>query len=154
MSSGERCDRWIGLKVVTEGGETLGWSEKVVLDENSTPVRLIMTPIKWLPAVVLSTYELSFDEIVGNESTRNLWIAYEGAEETLVQLTVGWLDRLGLSRHPWEKGLGDGYIMPTSAPEDGDYDEPDSFPCPVPKGPGPAPLAGEATLFIDDDNRT
>ena len=145
MSSGGKRDRQIGLKVITESGETLGWSKKIVLDENKAPVRLIMTPVKWLPAIVSGTYELSFNEIIGNKSSRNLWVAYEGAEQAIVQLTVGWLALLGFPLLPWEK-LSEGYVIPSPSPEGGDDNEPDLFPCPVPKGPGPTPLAGEAKL--------
>lgn len=145
-ASAKGCDRWIGLKAITESGQTLGWSRKIVLDEDDTPVCLILTPVKWLPAIVSGTYELSFDEVVGDKPIRELWVAYGRAEEAIVQRTVGWLELLGFSCHPWEKRPSGVYVVSTSVSEGGDYEEPDSFPCPVPKGPGPAPLAGETEL--------
>lgn len=140
----EKDSCWIGLEVITEGGETLGWSRQVIFDKADTPVGLVITPIRWLPAFLSSTYELPFDEIAGDEPICERWVAYEGAETALAQLTVGWLERIGFSIRPWDS-LSGGYVVPVSFTEGNDDDDkPDSFPYRVPNGPGPTPLAGEA----------
>ncbi|MEL6763275.1 MAG: hypothetical protein AAFO87_06335 [Cyanobacteria bacterium J06607_6] len=61
---------------------------------------------------MISTYELPVDEIVSSGPER--LIVFEGAEEKLVQLSVGLLERLGIGRAPWERDDESEYIMPVS----------------------------------------
>jgi hypothetical protein len=68
-----------------------------------------------IPDQVISTYELSMEEVVS--SGPNRLIVFEGAEERLTQLTVGVLERLGIGRPPWEKEEEESYYPPAVRPE-------------------------------------
>jgi hypothetical protein len=61
---------------------------------------------------VISTYELSIDEVVSSGPDR--LIVFEGAEEKMVQLSVGLLERLGIGSAPWDRNDDSDYIMPVS----------------------------------------
>ncbi|MCA1992898.1 MAG: photosystem reaction center subunit H, partial [Coleofasciculus sp. S288] len=61
------------------------------------------------------TYELPIDEIVSSGPDR--LIVFEGAEERLIQLTVGVLERLGIGRPPWEREEEETYYTPAVRPE-------------------------------------
>jgi hypothetical protein len=63
-----------------------------------------------IPDQVVSTYELPIEEIISSGPDR--LIVIEGAEQRLVQLSVGFMERMGIGRAPWERDDEDTYIAP------------------------------------------
>lgn len=105
----------INSEVITETGELLGkvrgykfGAEDGILE--SLVIASIGLP--QIPDQIVSTYELSIDEVVSSGPDR--LIVFEGAEQKLRQLTVGVLERIGIGRAPWERDEDEEYIMPTS----------------------------------------
>lgn len=108
----------INSEVITETGELLGRVRGFKFNiEDGKVSSLIIASIglPQIPDQILSTYELPIDEIVS--SGPNRLIVFEGAEERLVQLTVGVLERLGVGRPPWEREMEETYYAPTVRPE-------------------------------------
>ncbi len=106
----------VNSEVITESGEVLGRVRGFKFDVITAKIETIVVASLGLPQIpdqVVSTYELPVEEIVSTGPDRI--IVFEGSEEKLVQLSVGLLERLGLGSAPWERGLSDGYVMPTSA---------------------------------------
>ncbi|MDA0266780.1 MAG: PRC-barrel domain-containing protein [Cyanobacteria bacterium] len=102
-------------EVITESGETLGKVRDFKFDVITGKLESIVIASFGLPQIpdqVISTYELPITEIVSSGPDR--LIVFEGAEEKLVQLSVGILDRLGIGRAPWERDDDSEYIMPVS----------------------------------------
>ncbi|MBD0337547.1 MAG: PRC-barrel domain-containing protein [Cyanobacteria bacterium Co-bin13] len=105
----------VNCEVVTETGEMLGRVRGFKFDVTTGKLETIVIASLGLPQIpdqVISTYELPIDEIVSSGPDR--LIVFEGAEEKLVQLSVGLLERLGVGSPPWERGDGSEYIMPVS----------------------------------------
>lgn len=111
----EVYSKLINSEVITETGELLGkvrgFRFNVATGEVDTLV-IASLGLPQIPDQVLSTYELSMDEVVSSGPDR--LIVFEGAEEKLRQLTVGLLERLGIGKPPWERDADEDYIMPTS----------------------------------------
>jgi sporulation protein YlmC with PRC-barrel domain len=110
--------RLINSEVITETGELLGRVRDFKFNIEDAKVSSLIIASIGLPQIpdqVLSTYELPIDEIVS--SGPNRLIVFEGAEERLVQLTVGVLERLGIGRPPWERDEEEGYYTPVTRPE-------------------------------------
>lgn len=108
----------INSEVVTETGEPLGKVRDFqfnLADGQLKSLTIAFIGFPQIPEQLISTYELSVDEIVS--SGPNRIIVFEGAEERLTQLTVGILERLGIGRPPWEKDDDEMYYAPTTAPE-------------------------------------
>lgn len=108
----------INSEVVTETGEPLGKVRDFQFNqENGQLNALIIAAIGFpqIPEQLISTYEISVDEIVS--SGPNRIIVFEGAEERVTQITVGILERLGIGRPPWEKDDDEIYYVPTTPPE-------------------------------------
>lgn len=108
----------INSEVVTETGEPLGKVRDFqfnLLDGQIYSLTIAVIGYPQIPEQLISTYELSVDEIVS--SGPNRIIVFEGAEERITQLTVGVLERLGIGRPPWEKEDEEIYHVPTTAPE-------------------------------------
>lgn len=108
----------INSEVVTETGEPLGKVRDFQFNEQNGQLHsLIIATLGYpqIPEQFISTYEISVDEIVS--SGPNRIIVFEGAEERLTQVTVGFLERLGIGRPPWEKDDDEMYYAPTTAPE-------------------------------------
>ncbi len=108
----------INSEVITETGELLGRVRGFKFNMEDAKVSSLIIASVGLPQIpdqVLSTYELPIDEIVS--SGPNRLIVFEGAEERLVQLTVGVLERLGIGRPPWEREEEEGYYQPVTRPE-------------------------------------
>ncbi len=108
----------INSEVITETGELLGRVRGFKFNvEDGTVSALIIASIglPQIPDQVISTYELPIDEIVSSGPDR--LIVFEEAQEHLVQLTVGVLERMGVGRPPWEKDTEDPYYTPTARPE-------------------------------------
>jgi len=111
----EAYSKLISSEVITETGELLGKVRGFRFNvENGKVDSLVIASIglPQIPEQVISTYELSMDEVVSSGTDR--LIVFEGAEEKLSQLTVGLLERVGIGRPPWERDMEEDYIMPTS----------------------------------------
>ncbi len=94
----------IGYEVITETGELLGKVRGFRFDIDSGRLDALTIASIGLPLIpdqVVSTYELSIDEIVSSGPDR--LIVVEGSEDRMNQLSVGVLERLGIGRAPWEK---------------------------------------------------
>ena len=105
----------INSEVITESGEILGRVRDFKFDVVTGKLEAIIIASFGAPQIpdqVISTYELPIDEIVSSGPDR--LIVFEGAEEKLVQLSVGLLERMGIGRAPWERDDENDYIMPIS----------------------------------------
>jgi sporulation protein YlmC with PRC-barrel domain len=105
----------VNWEVITETGEALGRVRGFKFDTSNGKILSIVIASLGLPQVpeqVLSTYEISIDEIVSTGPNR--LIVFEGAEERLTQLSVGLLERLGIGKAPWDRDSEDEYY---SAPK-------------------------------------
>ncbi|MEG3438122.1 PRC-barrel domain-containing protein [Pannus brasiliensis CCIBt3594] len=108
----------IGAEVITETGEPLGKVRDYQFDALSGKLASIIIASIGLPQIpeqLISTYELSIEEVVS--SGPNRLIVFEGAEERLTQMSVGVLERLGIGRPPWEREEEEAYYPPTARPE-------------------------------------
>lgn len=106
----------INSEVITETGEMLGRVRGFKFNlETGKLLSLIVASLglPLIPEQVLSTYELPVEEIVS--SGPNRLIVFEGAEERLVQLTVGVLERLGIGQPPWEREAEETYYAPVAS---------------------------------------
>lgn len=105
----------INSEVITETGDLLGKVRGFRFNVKTGQVDSLIIAslgIPQIPDQVISTYELSMEEVVSSGPDR--LIVFEGAEEKLSQLTVGVLERLGIGKPPWEREMDEEYIMPTS----------------------------------------
>ena len=101
--SPERYGKVINCQVITESGQLLGRVLGFSFDiETGDLISLVMgaVGVPLLGEGVLSTWEISVDEIVSSGTDRI--IVYEGAEEKLNQLTSGLLEKLGVGGSSWE----------------------------------------------------
>ncbi len=108
----------VSSEVITEAGEPLGRVRdfQFNLDDGKvSSLTIASLGIPQIPDQLISTYELSIEEIVS--SGPNRLIVFEGAEDRLTQITVGVLERLGIGRPPWEKEEEEMYYPPTTRPE-------------------------------------
>jgi sporulation protein YlmC with PRC-barrel domain len=93
----------INCEVITETGDMLGKVRgfKFSCDDGKlTSIIIAAIGLPLIPDNVISTYEFSIDEVVS--SGPNRLIVFEGTEERLEQLSVGFLERIGLGKAPWE----------------------------------------------------
>jgi sporulation protein YlmC with PRC-barrel domain len=93
----------INCEVITETGDMLGKVRgfKFNCDDGKlTSIIIAAIGLPLIPDNVISTYEFSIDEVVS--SGPNRLIVFEGSEERLEQLSVGFLERIGLGKAPWE----------------------------------------------------
>ena len=107
----------INSEVITETGEPLGRVRGFKFDTRNGKLESLIIASIGLPQIpeqVISTYELSIEEIVS--SGPNRLIVFEGSEDRLQQLSVGLLERLGLGEAPWEKEEEGMYYPPTVKP--------------------------------------
>lgn len=111
----------INCETITETGEMLGRVRGFKFDAETGKVCSLIIGSLGVPQIpdrlagfeTISTYELPIEEIVS--SGPNRLIVFEGAEDRLVQLTVGVLERLGIGRAPWEREEEEeGYYRPTT----------------------------------------
>jgi sporulation protein YlmC with PRC-barrel domain len=112
----ESYNNLINCEVITETGELLGKVRGFKFDVDSgilTALTIASIGLPLIPDQIVSTYELPVDEIVSSGPDR--LIVFEGAEERLVQLSVGVLERLGIGRAPWERDEEEDYITPVRA---------------------------------------
>lgn len=107
----EAFSNLVNWEVITETGEALGRVRGFKFDTaNGKLLTIVIASVglPQLPEQVLSTYELSIEEIVSTGPNR--LIVFEGAEERLTQLSVGLLERLGIGRAPWDRSGDDEYF--------------------------------------------
>ncbi len=103
----------INCEVVTETGELLGKVRGFKFDVDTGEITALVIASLGLPLIpdqMVSTYELEIEEIVSSGPDR--LIVFEGAEQRLVQLTVGLLERMGIGRAPWERDDDEAYVPP------------------------------------------
>jgi sporulation protein YlmC with PRC-barrel domain len=99
----EAYSNLVNCEVITETGDMLGKVRgfKFSCDDGKlTSIIIAAIGIPLIPDNVISTYEFSIDEVVS--SGPNRLIVFEGSEERLEQLSVGFLERIGLGKAPWE----------------------------------------------------
>ena len=100
----EIYSKLVNCEVITEAGEPLGKVRDFQFDVTNGAVSAIVIAslgIPQIPEQVISTYEISIEEVVS--SGPNRLIVFEGSEERIEQISVGLLERLGIGRAPWEK---------------------------------------------------
>jgi sporulation protein YlmC with PRC-barrel domain len=105
----------VNCQVITENGDMLGRVRGFrfnVTDGKLQSLVIASLGLPQIPDQVISTYELPIEEIVSSGPDR--LIVFEGAEEKMVRLTTGIMERLGIGAPPWERGEEDAYIMPVS----------------------------------------
>ncbi|MGF1516008.1 MAG: PRC-barrel domain-containing protein [Elainellaceae cyanobacterium] len=111
----EAYSNLINCEVITETGEMLGKVRGFKFNASNgrvTSLLIASLGIPQIPDQVISTYELPLEEVVSSGPDR--LIVFEGAEDKMVQITVGVLERLGIGTPPWDRGNDDYYVMPTS----------------------------------------
>jgi sporulation protein YlmC with PRC-barrel domain len=99
----------INCEVITDSGELLGKVRGYKFscdDGHLTAIIIASIGIPLIPDKAISTYELGIEEVVA--SGPNRLIVQAGAEEKLEQLSVGFLERIGLGKAPWEDEYGYG----------------------------------------------
>ncbi len=107
----------VNCEVITETGDVLGKVRGFRFsceDGRLTSIIIASLGYPLIPDQAISTYELSIEEVVS--SGPNRLIVIEGTEERLEQLSVGFLERIGLGKAPWEDEYGD-YRPPIIRPE-------------------------------------
>ncbi|MGF1537897.1 MAG: PRC-barrel domain-containing protein [Elainellaceae cyanobacterium] len=111
----EAYSNLINCEVITETGEMLGKVRGFKFnasDGRVTSLLIASLGIPQIPDQVISTYDLPLEEVVSSGPDR--LIVFEGAEDKMVQVTVGVLERLGIGTPPWDRRNDDYYVMPTS----------------------------------------
>ena len=112
----ENYTNLINCEVTTETGDMLGKVRgfKFSCDDGKlTSIIIAALSLPAIPDTVISTYEFSIEEVIS--SGPNRLIVFEGAEERLEQLSVGFLERIGLGKAPWEDEYS--YRPPVIRPE-------------------------------------
>jgi sporulation protein YlmC with PRC-barrel domain len=137
----------INCEVITETGDMLGKVRGFKFsgdDGKLTSIIIAAIGLPLIPDNVLSTYEFSIDEVVS--SGPNRLIVFEGSEERLEQLSVGFLERIGLGKAPWEDEYS--YRPPVIRPENQlAAGTPISAPAPVIRAAPPV----QQTVWEDDN---
>jgi sporulation protein YlmC with PRC-barrel domain len=103
----------INCEVITETGDLLGKVRGYKFDiDTGRLISIVIASlgVPLIPDQVVSTYELPIEEIISSGPDR--LIVIEGAEQRLVQLSVGFMERMGIGRAPWERDDEDTYIAP------------------------------------------
>jgi sporulation protein YlmC with PRC-barrel domain len=114
----ELYNKLVTCEVITETGEPLGKVRDFQFNADDGRVSSIIIAsigIPQIPDQLISTYELSMDEVVSAGPDR--LIVYEGAEDRVNQLTVGVLERLGIGRPAWERDEEEMYRPNVAKPE-------------------------------------
>ncbi|HIK09373.1 MAG TPA: PRC-barrel domain-containing protein [Oscillatoriaceae cyanobacterium M33_DOE_052] len=108
----------INSEVITENGELLGKVRGFKFNaETGELVSAIVASLGFplIPDVAISTYELPIEELVSSGPDR--LIVFEGAQDRLVQLTVGVMERLGIGEPPWERDQEETFLAPSISVE-------------------------------------
>jgi sporulation protein YlmC with PRC-barrel domain len=110
----ELYSKLIKCEVVTETNQPLGKVRDFQFDADNgklSTITIASIGIPQIPDRLVSTYELSIDDVVTSGPDR--LIVFEGAEERLNQVTVGLLERLGLGEPIWARKEEQGYYPTT-----------------------------------------
>ncbi len=145
----ENYTNLINCEVITETGDMLGKVRgfKFSCDDGKlTSIIIAALGLPLIPDNVISTYEFSIDEVVS--SGPNRLIVFEGSEERLEQLSVGFLERIGLGKAPWEDEYS--YRPPVIRPEN--QLAPGIPIAPPPQIVRPAPPVQQPVWQEEDDN--
>lgn len=100
----DRYSSMINSEVVTENEEPLGRVRGFRFNIESGEVEAITIASLGLPLIpdnLISTYELPIEEIASTGPSRI--VVFEGAQERLVKVTEGVMEKLGLGVPPWEQ---------------------------------------------------
>jgi sporulation protein YlmC with PRC-barrel domain len=100
----EAYSKLVTCEVITEAGTPLGKVRDFQFDAEAGKVYALTIAsigIPQIPEQLISTYELSIDEVVS--SGPNRLIVFEGSEERITQISVGLLERLGIGRPVWDR---------------------------------------------------
>jgi hypothetical protein len=141
-------DLSIGSEVITETGVLLGWFRKVGIADstrsaNRASLILSSIPFLWIPEVVSSAYELPIEEVISSGHDR--LIVFVGAEKRVKVLTIGVLERLGISKAPRKAYSSAVY----SWNDENDEDDDGLSPATIPRRPSPKPTGGEAETPVE-----
>lgn len=129
----ELYSKLVKCEVVTETNQPLGRVRDFQFNADDGKLQAITIASLGIPQIpdrVLSTYELSIDDVVTSGPDR--LIVFEGSEERLTQVTVGLLERLGLGSPAWEKDELDYYPTTIPAPNQLGTGEPERPPIATP----------------------
>jgi hypothetical protein len=152
MTTPEISRTSFGLEIITETAIHLGWLKRV--DDDLTVLAISNSSICWLPDSITGVHRLSIHDIMSVDHSRI--IVFEGTEERLIHVTIGWLDRFNWSKSSWRKQAEYVEVLSTnqlpadrSAQDDwGDEDgAATSNRKPTPKGP--SPLNHQAEIPLD-----
>jgi sporulation protein YlmC with PRC-barrel domain len=110
----ELYSKLIKCEVVTETNQPLGRVRDFQFDADDgklLAITIASIGIPQIPDQLVSTYELSIDDVVTSGPDR--LIVFEGSEERLTQVTVGLLERIGLGEPIWARKEEQGYYPTT-----------------------------------------
>ncbi|EFA71482.1 photosystem reaction center subunit H [Cylindrospermopsis raciborskii S07] len=149
----EALSNLINWEVITETGEVLGRVRSFKFNGESGKISSIVIASLGLPQIpeqLLSTYEISIDEVVSTGPNR--LIVFEGAEERVNQLSVGVLERLGIGKAPWERDSEEeyGYSAPRAVSPANQLPSGVPLEPPKPKIRTPQPIAREQEEWSPD----
>jgi hypothetical protein len=93
----------IGSEVLTETGVRLGWLRYFRADSASHAYYLVLSPVKWPLCFswLRSRYEISAGLVTYAIHSRVL--LREGAEEEILNLRVGLIEKIGFGNLPWQQ---------------------------------------------------
>lgn len=114
----EAYSQLINSEVITEAGEPLGRVRDFQfnpIDGRVSSIVIASVGYHQIPEQLISTYELSMDEVIS--SGPNRLIVFESAEDRLTQISVGLLERMGIGKPPWEKEEDESYYPPVTPAE-------------------------------------
>ncbi|MDX2272045.1 MAG: PRC-barrel domain-containing protein [Cyanobacteriota bacterium] len=124
----EGLSKVVGSDVVSETGTRLGKVKDFEFNAASgviSSLTLSSLGISFLPGFILSTYQMSADEIVSVGSNR--LIVADGAEARLTQLTKSFLEQFGIGKPPWEESNEvpalPSAVADNAAEEEDDYEQ-------------------------------
>ncbi len=140
----------VNWEVITEAGEVLGRVRGFKFDGLNGSIKSIIIASLGLPQIpdqILSTYELSMDEVVSVGPNR--LIVFEGAEERVTQLSVGVLERLGIGKAPWEREEEGYNVTPRTVAPSNQLPAGVPLEAPQPRVRRPEPVAEE--VWTEDD---
>jgi sporulation protein YlmC with PRC-barrel domain len=112
----DRYSTMINSDVVTENQDPLGRVRGFKFNIESGEVQALVIASIGLPLIpdtVVSTYELPVEEIASTGPSRI--VVFEGAEERLVKITEGFIEKLGIGIPEWEQETEGFYAPPTPA---------------------------------------
>jgi hypothetical protein len=136
---------WIGIRVDTETGLTLGWLQQIqFIDKSIRLANLTVagSPLLWVPDIIAGQYNLENIRIISLDFERLVIPRY--TEHELDRTNTGTLNRLGIIRKPWE--IRNQKVFGGSR-DDRDY--PGSANVPRSPKPDPQPMDDAAAIPFD-----